>query len=148
MIPSIPSPTWHIHSDLHLLLPRITPSPTDCPNEVVVELTTTLLIPDYSRYYDTPIRQFQPSYTTLLDGSLVTKPFMDDLTNANINLLVTGILTMLFARNLFVSGDYIRRAKVKSKGLFYLLFASQLAASVSLIPIVVSSFVPSTNCTL
>jgi hypothetical protein len=118
------------------------------PNQVVVQLTTSLVIPNYARFYDTPIQQFQPTYFSLDDGSVITKAFMDDLANANRNLLFTGILTMLFARNLFVSGDYIRRAKVKRKILFYVLFVSQLLACVSLVPSIVSEFDLSTNCAL
>lgn len=121
------------------------PVPTPC-NRVVVQLTTTLVIPDYNRYYNTPIHEFQPVYSTLGDGSLITQPFTDDLLQSNVNIFLMGILAMLFLRNVFVSGDYIRRAKLKKKGLFYLLFNSQMLAFPALIPVVASHFNRTIDC--
>ncbi|KAK0465429.1 uncharacterized protein EV420DRAFT_1514318 [Desarmillaria tabescens] len=145
---SAPAPTL-APSQSHTLLPRVTSSSTCCtPNEVVIALTTTLAIPDYTRYYDVPIAQFTPSYRVLDDGSLVAPPLMDDLRFDAARTLVAGMLTTLFTRNLFVSGDYIRRAKVKSKILFYTLFASQLFGAFALIPIIIPEFDLTFDCTL
>ncbi|KAL0951007.1 hypothetical protein HGRIS_007749 [Hohenbuehelia grisea] len=136
--------------NLLALFPRATPPPTPCSvNEVVIQLTTRVLIADYDRYFaPTPIASFLPSYSTLGDGSLVATPFIDDLREANLSLLVTGMLTMLFWRNIMVSGNYIRRAKVKNKALFYLLFASQILAPACFVPDIISYFDYSLNCTL
>ncbi|KAK0208608.1 hypothetical protein DFS33DRAFT_1304539 [Desarmillaria ectypa] len=145
---SAPTPT-PAPSESHVLLPRVTTSSACCsPNEVVIALTTTLIIPDYTRYYDVPIAQFTPSYRALDDGSLVAQPLMDDLRFSAVETLVAGMLTTLFTRNLFVSGDYIRRAKVKSKILFYTLFVSQLFGAFALIPIIISEFDLTFGCTL
>lgn len=143
-----PSPT--VFSSINHLQPRVTSAPTCCaPNEVVIHLSTTLVIPNYNSFYaQTPIEAFRPTFYPLPDGSLMTKPFIDDLMNANISLLVTGMLTMLFVRNLFVSGDYIRRGKVKNKTLFYLLFLSQVLAPASLVPVIMSYFNQFLSCTV
>lgn len=144
---SPPSPT--VLYNARILQPRTTPSPICPPNELVIHLTTTLVIPDYTRYYaPTPIESFQPAYQALPDASLVTAPYLEDLTGANITLLMTGVLTMLFARNIIVSGDYIRRGKVKRKALFYILFLSQILAPVSLFPIIMSYFNQAVHCTV
>ncbi|SJL06027.1 uncharacterized protein ARMOST_09363 [Armillaria ostoyae] len=136
-------------SDSHVLLPRVTAASSCCsPNEVVIALTTTLVIPDYARYYAAPIAQFIPSYQALGDGSLVSQPLMDDLRLSFVGTLVAGMLTALFTRNLFVSGDYMRRAKVKRKILFYTLFVSQLLGAFTLIPFIISEFDSAFDCTL
>ncbi|EAU92855.2 hypothetical protein CC1G_03642 [Coprinopsis cinerea okayama7 len=129
--------------------PSITPTPTRCRHsEVVVELTTTLVIQDYEMWYrPTPIRSFQPTYRPLMDGSLVTPPFSEDLFNASFSLFVLGALSAVFIRNIITSADYIRRGKVKKKILFYLLLTSQLVAPVSLTPLVLSYFWESIDCT-
>lgn len=147
-----PRPT--VDAQLHptlvsdVLLPRVTSDPTCCPNQVLVQLTTTLFIPNYSRFYSTPINDFNPDYFPLADGSLITKPFIDDLFGSNVSLLVLGILTMLFARNIFVSGDYLRRATIKDNSLFKVLFASQLLALIAFIPVIISQFSQFPNCTV
>ncbi|KAJ7431821.1 hypothetical protein B0H11DRAFT_1761405 [Mycena galericulata] len=146
-----PSPTLAtrptVVSSLQLLAPRITPSPTCCePNEVVIEIATTLLIQDYARYYDTPISTFQPVYLALSDGSLITSPFMDDLASSYLSLLVTTMLATIFLRNIIVAVDYICRAKMKRKILFYLLLCSQLLA-MGLVPLLASYFSVRLDCT-
>ncbi|KAJ7107633.1 hypothetical protein C8R43DRAFT_1044731 [Mycena crocata] len=134
-------------SSPQLLAPRITPSPSCCePNEVVIELSTTLLVPDYARYYDTPILEFQPAYLPLPDGSLATIPFMNDLARSYLSLLVTAMLATLFLRNIVVCIDYIRRANMKRRTLFYLLLCSQLL-SMGLAPLLASYFNQRLNCT-
>ncbi|PBL00743.1 hypothetical protein ARMGADRAFT_1006867 [Armillaria gallica] len=143
-----PAPTPSPSSS-HTLLPRVTSASSCCsPNEVVIALTTTLIIPDYARYYDAPIAQFTPSYQVLGDGSLVSQPLMHDLRLSFVGTLVAGMLIALFTRNLFVSGDYMRRAKVKSKILFYSLFVSQLLGAFTLIPFIISEFDSAFDCTL
>ncbi|KAK0198708.1 hypothetical protein F5146DRAFT_1020728 [Armillaria mellea] len=131
------------------LLPRITAASSCCtPNEVVIALTTTLIIPDYARYYDAPIAQFTPSYRALGDGSLVSQPLIDDLHLSFVGTLVAGMLTALFTRNVFVSGDYMRRAQVKNKILFYTLFVSQVLGAFTLVPFIISEFDSAFECTL
>ncbi|KAF8898591.1 hypothetical protein BD779DRAFT_1666411 [Infundibulicybe gibba] len=45
-----------------------------CPNEVVVHLSTIVVIPDYHAFYQDPIQSFKPTYNPLPDGSLITPP--------------------------------------------------------------------------
>ncbi|CAA7266577.1 unnamed protein product [Cyclocybe aegerita] len=144
----ISSPT---HTFFPVLLPRTTEAPaasTSCPpNTLVVQLATTLVIPDYTLYYSpTPIESFRPTYAALNDGSLLAPPFYEDLTNANLGLLMTGALAVVFLRNIIVSGDYLRRGKVKKKNLFYILFLSQLLAPVAFVPIILSYFTQRISC--
>lgn len=165
-IPSRTSATQPtVVSTPQLLAPRITPSPACCePNEVVIEISTTVLVPDYARYYDTPILTFQPSYLALPDGSLFTVPFMEDLSRSYLSLLVTAMLATLFLRNIIVSFDYLRRAKMKRRMLFYLLLCSQLLSvsilslrssissiltpfQLGLVPLLVSFFNSRLDCT-
>ncbi|PPQ67352.1 hypothetical protein CVT24_011535 [Panaeolus cyanescens] len=135
-----------------VLQPRITdpPSSSTCPpNTLLIEISTTLPVTDFARFYSpNSIETFEPSYVPLEDGSLITPPFQQDLVDANLSLLVTGALAMLFLRNIIVSGDYLRRGKVKKKILFYVLFASQILAPVGLIPVIVSYFNQTVNCTV
>jgi hypothetical protein len=111
-----------------LLAPRITPAPSCCePNELVIELSTTILVEDFARYYPgADILTFTPTYLALPDGSLSTVPFMDDLARSYLSLMVTAILVTLFLRNIIVSFDYICRANMKRRMLFYLLLCSQI----------------------
>ncbi|KII93201.1 hypothetical protein PLICRDRAFT_35385 [Plicaturopsis crispa FD-325 SS-3] len=121
-------------------------SPTSLPNQVDIQLSTTINIPNYTRYYHQPIESFRPTYVALQDGSLVAPPFLVDMRNASIHLAITGAMLLVFARNTVVSAEYIRRAKVKRKTLFYLLFVSQFLGVVSSIPTIVGYFDQSTNC--
>ncbi|KIK71146.1 hypothetical protein GYMLUDRAFT_66353 [Collybiopsis luxurians FD-317 M1] len=131
--------------------PRTTPAPsTDSyPTTVVVKLETTLLIPNYPLYYPTPVADFSPNYLALPDGSLVTAPYRSDLIQANAVLLLLSILSTIFLRNVFVSGNYIRRIKVRQKILFFCLFASQVMAFAGLVPKSVSYLTShlSSSCT-
>lgn len=141
-----PLPTHAIHPHVEV---RATPAPTPCsPNEVVVHLSTTVLITDFDRFWEpTPIASFQPTFNALDDGSLVTPPFVQDLYDANLTLLVTGALAIVFIRNIIVSADYLRRGKVKKKTLFYILFLSQVLAPISFVPIILSYFTKVLHCT-
>ncbi|KAJ3990575.1 hypothetical protein F5890DRAFT_27562 [Lentinula detonsa] len=134
-------------STLHVL-PRITPAPStdDYPTQVVVALTTTILIPDYSLYYDTPISQFSPNYQALSDGSLIASPYRLELQQDNGVLLLLSILVTIFLRNALVSGNYLRRIKVQRKVIFRMLFASQVIAFVGLVPKIASFLTPRVNC--
>ncbi|KAF8078473.1 hypothetical protein FPV67DRAFT_1648275 [Lyophyllum atratum] len=143
---ALPGPT--VFSNSRLLQPPVNQISGCCANKVIINLSTALVIPDYSLYYAAPIESFQPTFFALADGSLLAPPFLDDLNGANISLLVNGMLTMLFVRNIFVSGDYLRRGKVKRKTLFYILFLSQILAPISLVPVIMSSFNQSINCTV
>jgi hypothetical protein len=124
---TLPPRQTTVVSTPQLLAPRITPSPA-CyePNDVAIELSTAILVTDYTRFYDTPISTFQPVYLALPDGSLTTVPFMDDLARSYLSLLVTAMLATLFLRNIIVCFDYLRRVNLKRKTLFYLLLCSQL----------------------
>jgi hypothetical protein len=133
----------------HLLPPRVTPPPASCStNQVLLELSTTLIIEDYQRFYSTDINSFRPSYFALDDGSLITPALITDLRGSNLDLLFTAALAMLFLRNIAVAIDYLRRGKMKNKTLYYFLLASQALAPASFIPSLVSTFNQDISCTL
>ncbi|KAJ7169679.1 hypothetical protein C8R46DRAFT_994049 [Mycena filopes] len=147
------SPTWQLASHptvlstSQLLAPRITPAPACCEHiQVAIEISTTVLVPDYARFYDTPVSEFHPVYLALPDGSLTTPPFMDDLARSHLSLMVTAMLASLFLRNIIVSFDYFRRATMKRRTLFVLLLCSQLL-SLGLAPLLASYFSSSLDCT-
>ncbi|RDB28826.1 hypothetical protein Hypma_015374 [Hypsizygus marmoreus] len=137
-----------VFANARLLQPHINEVSGCCANKVIINLSTTLVIPDYSLYYSDPIDSFQPSFYASNDGSLVAPPFIEDLSSANISLLVTGMLAMLFVRNIIVSGDYLRRGKVKRKVLFYVLFFSQMLAPISFAPVIMSYFTQRLDCSI
>ncbi|KLO20574.1 hypothetical protein SCHPADRAFT_12521 [Schizopora paradoxa] len=99
---------------------------TCSPTEVVLQITTAVVIQDFALYYDSPIQSFRPSYKAFADGSLIAPPYLEEVHEANWILLLVGALLMLFIRNSIVSADYIRRNRVKYQGLFYTLLISQL----------------------
>ncbi|EJD04180.1 uncharacterized protein FOMMEDRAFT_167420 [Fomitiporia mediterranea MF3/22] len=115
--------------------PALLPRASSCsatPNEVLVQLSTQVLIPDYSSFYTaTPLAQFRPSYSTFPDGSLVADPYIAGVRRGDWTLLFSGMMLMLFIITSIVSADYIRRGRVKYKGLFYALLISQLCGVVS-----------------
>lgn len=125
-----------------------TPSPScTAPNIVVIELATTLRIPDFARFYYTPIESFHPSYNALPDGSLVSPPLISDIRTANAWLLVYSATAVFFLFNSLFSHRYIREGHVKKKTLFYLLFCSQILGLMAAIPMIVPFFTSSVNCT-
>lgn len=142
-----PSPT---QLPLTALWPRAEPTSSSCStNTLVVQLSTALVIPDYNRFYaPTPIESFVPSYTSVPDGSLITPPYTQDILDSNLSLLVTGALAMVFTRNIIVSGDYLRRGKVKKRSLFYVLFLSQILSPLAFIPVISSYFSHRLHCTM
>jgi len=130
-----------------LLLPRITPSPTAPVDQVVVELSTTVLIPDYARFYaQIPLNSFEPRYTSLPDGTLASSAFLDDLRSSYTSLLVVALVGSVALRNILVCVDYLRRANFKRRMLFYLLLSSQIL-SLGLAPFIASYFNSSLDCT-
>ncbi|KAH6917247.1 hypothetical protein BKA70DRAFT_1395109 [Coprinopsis sp. MPI-PUGE-AT-0042] len=131
-------------------LAATTPGPTPCtPAEVVIVLSTTIIIKDYPLYYfPTPISSFQPTWRPLPDGSLIAPPYDQDFLNANLNLFVLGAVAAVFIRNILASVSYLRRGKVKRKTLFYLLLFSQLLAPFSLTPVIISHFWNGLGCNL
>ncbi|EMD41768.1 hypothetical protein CERSUDRAFT_90344 [Gelatoporia subvermispora B] len=143
-----PAATTTVH-DVNIV-PLVTPTPScsPTPNVVVIDLYTTLTIPDYSQYYSTPIESFQPTFFALPDGSLIGQPFLSDLRWSNAWLLVTGALTTLFVYNSVLAASYIRRVKVKNRSLFWLLLASQLLAVAAPIPQIVGTFDAGASCTI
>jgi len=129
--------------------PTAIPSDIACPNTVVIELSTTVVIPNFNAYYaPMQIATFKPTYDTLADGSLLTPPYLQDLSDANLSLLIIGALAAIFIRNIFVSADYLRRGKVKKKSLFYVLFISQILSPIALVPVISSYFTNKVNCTM
>ena len=141
-----PPPGATLMADNSFLQPVVTPAPTPC-HEVVIQLSTALVVKYDEFYPNTPIESFQPLYRALADGSLISSPLDEEQQSANLSLLVIGALAAVFLRNIYASADYIHRGKVKKKTLFYLLLASQLLAPVSLTPIIVSFFTEKVNCT-
>jgi hypothetical protein len=129
----------------------VTTPPSPCcsytANEVIFQLSTTITIPDYRRYYNSPIEAFAPTYYALPDGSLVTPTYISDLKDAYSDIILLCVLIVVFFRNIFVSGDYIWRGKVKKKGIFLLLLASQILGPVVLLPLLVAYFHDYIDCT-
>ena len=125
-------------------MPPTPPTAAPTPTQLVISLATTITIP--STFYTEGV--FQPDYHVLQDGSLLTESYQKDLKESMYSLLFFGMITALFFRNIIVSGDYIRRGRIKKKFLFYLLFSSQLLGPVSLIPLLVGFFYSSVNCDL
>ncbi|THH20841.1 hypothetical protein EW146_g609 [Bondarzewia mesenterica] len=117
------------------------------PNIAVVELTTTVTISDYHRFYQTPIQDFRPTYFQLADGSLLATPFKDDLRLTYASSVILGIYLLLFLRNIIVSFGFIRRMKVKNKDLLHMLLASQLLAPAAWTPMIAALFDDRLNCT-
>ena len=105
-----------------------------CANQVVIHVSTTVIIQDFESYYpNTPIQSFYPIYTALSDGSLLLPPTEAKLNESNTFFILNGAILMLYLRNTLVSLRYIRRTRIKHKGLFYVLFLSQLLGLLSAI---------------
>nr|GAT47866.1 predicted protein [Mycena chlorophos] len=141
---SSPTPTFFSPR----LAPRITPPPqAQPPEELVVEIYTTLVIQNFEHlYHGAALPDDSSFYTAIPDGTLLAAPYLADLRLAFTSLMVTAIIATLFARNIIVCIDYLRRANVKRRTLFYLLLLSQLL-SFGLVPVVVSFFYSSLDCT-
>ncbi len=117
------------------------------PNIVVLDLHTTIVIPNYSLFYSTPIASFLPDYRALADGSLVAPPLISDIESANVHLALMSALAMFFIITTLTSIRYLRRGKFKKKILFYILFASQLLGLVSIVALIIPFFNSFVSCT-
>lgn len=133
---SSPTPTIE-----NLLAPR-----AGCTDSVVIEISTTVTIDHFRRYYDGPIDSFSPSYVALGDGSLVNPPLLDDIKAASVKLAVLSGLFIFFLINTFTATRYLYRGLVKNKILFYLLLFSQTFGLVAMTSMIVPFFDPSANC--
>lgn len=124
------------------------PKPSSTCFGVLVALSTGISIPDYHRFYSEPVESFQPDYTPFPDGSLIARPFLNNVTASYGLLLFIGALMMLFLRNVIVSADYIRRGRVRYKTLFYVLLISQVMGFVTFVLAATTYFVDNVNCKL
>lgn len=106
--------------------------PCCAPNEVVITLSTTVAIPDYTRYYKSPILEFAPAYMAYNDGSLLLQPLVDAHHDSLLSILMTGVLVTLFVRNTLVCIVNLRRTTIQKKALFYALLISQILGIVAL----------------
>ncbi|KAF8844054.1 hypothetical protein BDN67DRAFT_963546 [Paxillus ammoniavirescens] len=137
------------HPHVGHLMPVITPraEPTSQASGVVIELSTLVTIPNFSRFYPgIPAESFQPFYYALDDGSLVAPPLVDDFRLNGIVLVITGCLLTVFLRNIWEAATYIWRGKVKKKGLLYAVLVSQLFGPVAFIPTITAQFSRSASC--
>lgn len=117
------------------------------PKAVVLDLHTTIVIPDFHLYYHTPISHFQPDYHALGDGSLVATPLIADIRSANIQLSLMSALAMFFLVTSVISMQYLRRGKIKTKVLFYILLASQVLGLVSILMVIIPFYNQFIDCT-
>ena len=117
------------------------------PTAVVIDLHTSVVIPDYHLYYAGPISTFHPEYHALGDGSLVAPPLIADLRSANVQLSLMSALAMFFLVTTMLSIQYLRRGKIKKKILFYIFSASQALGLASIITIIVPFFNQFVSCT-
>lgn len=122
-----------------------TPS-TSTPDAVLLDLHTTIVIPDYYLYYHAPISSFHPTYHALADGSLVATPFIADMRSANIHLACISAITMFFLVTTLTTAQYIRRGKIKKKGLFWFLLFSQLLGMIAMLSMIVPFFDQFVGC--
>lgn len=121
------------HATEELYGPIPTSAAPRTPNAVVVDLHTDIVIPNYDMYYSVPIRSFRPSYVALADGSLVASPLIEDVRSANVYLTVVSALGAFFLMNSFTAAQFIRRGKIKKKGLLYVLFVAQVLGVVAML---------------
>lgn len=124
-----------------------TPSCSDSPNVLKIAIQTTVTVPNYSRLYSTPIESFQPTYQALDDGSLVTPVLTNEYKEAYAWMAVIGGLVMFFCFNILLSSNFIIRAKIKRKKLFYILLASQLLGLSGTLPDLLAHLYDITDCT-
>lgn len=87
------------------------------------------------------------SYTSFPDGSLVAPPYLLEQRNTDFTLLFTGMLLMLFITTTFFSAGYVRRGRVKYKGLFYALLFSQVLGLIAFTLEAISLLAREINCT-
>ncbi|KAF8587262.1 hypothetical protein K439DRAFT_832018 [Ramaria rubella] len=115
---------------------------------IVFPLTTTITISSLPTPLPTALVSFIPSYNARSDGSLITFQYMQEVSDANVQIFIVGSLLMLFTRNAIVSIEYLYRSRSKDKTLFYLLLASQLLGPACFISLAVSYLTTKVNCTI
>ena len=123
-----------------------TPCCGDSPNIVVIKLHTTVVIPNYELYYSAPIDAFEPPYHALADGSLVATPFITDVRDANLLLVLLSAAAAFFLINTFSCISFLRRGNIKNKILLYLLLTSQALGIPAMIVLLATYFDQFTNC--
>lgn len=120
--------------------------PVPC-QAAVIQFQTTLLLSDYYEFYGSASTNTSAvTYTALRDGSLIAPPLRHEFLIVAANLVLSGIFLLIAIRNAIVSASFIWRIKIKKKGLFYALFASQFLGLVMLCVKLYSTFRPETNC--
>lgn len=116
------------------------------PNIVVIKLHTTVVIPNYELYYSAPIDAFEPPYHALADGSLVATPFISDVRDANLLLVLLSAAAAFFLINTLSCISFLRRGNIKNKILLYLLLASQVLGVPAMGVLLATYFDQFTNC--
>lgn len=116
---------------------------------VVILFQTTITIPDYYGVYGRlPSNASTIAYTALRDGSLIAPPLMHEAPLVAANLILSGIFLLIAIRNAIVSASFVWRIKIKKKGIFYALFASQSMGLLMLCVKLYSTFRPETSCAM
>ncbi|KAH8100620.1 hypothetical protein BXZ70DRAFT_938071 [Cristinia sonorae] len=122
-------------------------SPSKCTDSLVIEISTTVTVSHFRRYYgDIPIDTFTPRYVALEDGSLANPPLLDDIKAASIKLAILSALFTFFLFNTFTAARYIYRGPVKNKTLFYLLLCSQSIGLAAIITMMFPFFETAADC--
>lgn len=132
---------------LHVLAAQTSSAPSPDAQVVLLDLHTTVVIPDFHRYYSGSIETFHPPYHALSDGSLIATPFIRDSGTANVLLAVLSASAMFFIMNTISAGQFLRRGRVKNMGLFYLLFVSQILGAVAMLTLMATFFDQFSRCT-
>lgn len=134
-------------------LANASPHATSCtglsstPTVVHVVIHTTVTIPDFYHYYKTPISSFRPHYTALDDGSLISSVYTPNLRVSEGWLVMGGALIVFFMLTTYRAIQYARVVKVRNKGLFYMLVASQAIGIVVSVFFVLTDFNTDIDCT-
>ena len=129
--------------------PAIVTTPLAQPTgaDLLVEVTATVVIRNFDRYYPgVPVEDFKPKYFPLMDGSLVCPPLIKDLFQVHAILIICSALFVFFFRNTFTVVRYIRSGKVSHKALFYILLGSQAIGFTSPLPTLISMFTERVDC--
>lgn len=125
-------------------IPPTRPSET---GDLLVQITATVVIRNFSKYYPgESVRGFEPQYTPLADGSLISPPLTRDLVQVHAILIICSALFVFFFRNTFTVLRYIRSGKVPQKALFYVFLGSQVIGFVFPLPALISIFAARAGC--
>jgi hypothetical protein len=122
---------------------RSTIFPSKTPSPLIVSLSTSF--PIYATPTPLPVA-FRPEYELLRDGSLITPLFINDFVCDKTRLVLIGVFSMVFTRNLFIALDYTLRVKIKHKMLFYFLICSQLCALPTMGALLMPFFLERARC--